>query len=135
MPGSPEKNCEGLAPPAFHSYGEISLEQEKQRLDNFVVALMDESGRKGYIIAYAGKRARAGEAKGRVERAKAYLVRVRSFPASWLQVLDGGYREEPAIELHVVSPRVCPPIATPTIDPRDVQIIRAAKLRKDRCPS
>jgi hypothetical protein len=132
MPSSPQKNCEGLTPPAFDSYGEISLEQEKHRLDNFVVALMDESGRKGYIIAYAGKRAHAGEAKGRVERARVYLVKVRSFPARWLQVLDGGYREDPAVELFVVPAGICPPTATPTIDPRDVQIIKGGRSKKNR---
>jgi hypothetical protein len=90
---------------------------------------MDEKNRQGYIIAYAGQIARAGEAMARANRAKSYLVRVRRFPAGQLKAIDGGYREESTLELYVVPAGACPPMATPTIDPRDVQIIKSTKGR------
>jgi hypothetical protein len=133
-PGLPKRtdtNCEGLVE-RFDWFGNLTLEREKQRLDNFVIALMDEKGRQGYIVAYAGKIARAGEAKHRAERYRKYLVNVRRFPPGQLKAIDGGYREKPAIELYVVPVGVCPPIAGPTIDPRDVQIIMSDRGRKNR---
>ncbi len=76
-PGLPKRtdtNCVVLVD-RFDWFGGIAWEHEKQRLDNFVIALMDERGRQGYIIAYAGQIARAGEAKEWADRAKNYLVK------------------------------------------------------------
>jgi hypothetical protein len=134
-----ETKCEGLTPPVFKSYGDVALEREKLLLDNFAITLMDEQNRKGYIIAYAGKRARVGEARGRAERAKNYLVNVRRFEAERLYPIDGGYREEAIVELYVIPPGGCVPTPLPTVDPRDVQIINdkirgnALRLSKRRC--
>lgn len=132
MPGSSPGNCESLAPHAFDSYDLLSPAQEKQRLDNFVIALMEQKGRAGYIISYGGKRARVGEAIERVQRARNYLIKVRSFPPGQLKAIDGGYREKASVELYIVPRGGCPPASTPTIDPRDVQIVKARKRKKNR---
>ena len=129
---TPALECEGLAPPALDSYGTIPLEQEKLRLDNFAITLLRERNAVGYIIAYAGKRTRAGEAKELTERAESYLVKVRSFPPNRLKSINGGYREERQVELYVVKDKTCPPVAAPTVDPRDVQIIRPRKQKEAR---
>jgi hypothetical protein len=126
MTRSSRKNCEGVAPPRFDTYGEISRAQEKQRLDNFVISLMGQKGSAGYIISYAGKRARLGEAIGRAQRARNYLIKVRSFPPRKLKGIDGGHREESAVDLYIVAPGDCPPEIDPTVDPRDVQIVKPA---------
>jgi hypothetical protein len=125
-------DCEGLTPPHFDFYGVINPEIEKLRLDNFSITLLDEKDRTGYIIVYAGPRARAGEAKAHAERAKNYLVTVRHFPASRLKAIDGGYREEPQVDLYVVPKGICPPSPIPTVDPRDVKVISASKPRGRR---
>jgi len=132
MTGSSHNNCEGLAPNAFDSYGELSRTQENQRLDNFVIALMQQKGRAGYIIAYGGKRARVREAIGRAQRARNYLIKVRSFPPDQLKAIDGGHREKASVELYIVPPGGCPPASTPTIDPRDVRIVIGGKRTKNR---
>lgn len=115
--------CEGLAPPAFKSYRDVAPEFEKLLLDNFAIALMNIQNGKGYIIAYAGKRAQKDEAKGRAERAKDYLVKTRGLDAERLFAIDGGYREEAIVELYLVQNGGCAPPAFPTVDPRDVQIV------------
>jgi len=126
------KSCEGLTPPSFDSYGKVPLQQEKWHLDSFAIALMGDRGKTGYIIAYAGKRAGAGEAKQRAKRAKNYMVSVRSFAPSRIQAIDGGYREEPEVELYVV-PRVgCTPTPSPTVDPRDVHLIKSKEKNSRR---
>lgn len=124
-PGLPKAditNCEYLSE-AFHSLGDIGFEQEKFFFDNFVFKLLDRKAT-AYLIAYAGKRARPGEAKKRADRAKQYLIAVRHFPADRIKVIDGGYREKRDLVLYVVSEGVCPPTPFPTVDPRDVQIIK-----------
>lgn len=124
-PGLPKPdltNCEYL-PDAFDSLGDISPEQEKLFLDNFFLALKKRKAI-AYIIAYGGKRARPDEAKKRADRAKQYLVSVRHFPDDHIKVIDGGYREKRDLVLYVVSERVCPPTPIPTVDPRDVSIIK-----------
>jgi hypothetical protein len=132
LPPTPAIECEGLTPPALDFYGNVPLEREKPILDNFAISLLRERNAVGYIIAYAGKRARAGEAKDRAERAKNYLIKVRSLSANRLKAIDGGYRKEPQVELYVIRGNVCPPTPAPTLDPRDVQIIRVGKPRKNR---
>jgi hypothetical protein len=129
LPTKPDINCEGLTPPRFDFYRDVAVEREKALLDNFSIALKDEANRTGYIIAYAGKRARVGEAKARAERAKNYLVKARSFNAERLRSIDGGYREQPEVELYVVPDGACPPTATPTLDPRDVRIVKTRRRR------
>lgn len=124
---TPQPDCEGLTPPHFDFYQNISFNDEKSRLDNFVINLMREKDRTGYIIAYAGKRARPGEARARAERAKNYLVKVRRFDRNRLKAIDGGYREEPEVELFLVPDGICPPTGAPTIDPRDVTFVKARR--------
>lgn len=130
--GSAHKDCEGLAPPIFDSHGKLSQAQEKQRLDNLVIALMGQEGSAGYIIGYGGKRARAREAIEQAQRDRNYLIKVRNFPPGRLKAIDGGYREKSSVELYIVPPGSCPPTITPTIDPRDVQILRGGKRKKNR---
>lgn len=126
------KPCNGLAPPASYSYGEVLMEREKLNLDSFAIGLRRESSKIGYIIAYAGKRAIIGEAKQRAGRAKDYLVKVRGLSPEQLKAIDGGYRETLTIELYAVDANGCAPIPRPTIDPRDVQIIKDGNAGKRR---
>lgn len=121
-------NCEYIPDP-FASLGDINFELDKFYLDNFFIALLNKKAI-AYIIAYGGKRARPDEAKKRAERAKQYLVAVRHLPKDHIKVIDGGYREKRDLELYVVSEGVCPPIAVPTVDPRDVEIIAGGRKSK-----
>jgi hypothetical protein len=132
LAGPSPKKCEGIAAGDFDTYGEISTANEKRHLDNFVIALMDQKGSEGVIIAYAGKRSGVGEASRRARRARSYLINVRKFPGRQLKVIDGGYRERPETELHIVPPGGCPPTAMPTLDPRDVRILRIGRHTKTR---
>ena len=132
--GSADKNCDGPAASRLDSYNPISQTREKALLDNFVITLNEQKGT-GYIIGYGGKRSRVGEAIKQAQRARNYLIKVRNFPRGRLKAIDGGYREESSVELYVVPPGSCPPTATPTIDPRDVQIVKGVRHKKNRRPS
>lgn len=123
------KPCEGLPPSVSFSYLEVLPDKGKLQLDSFAVVLRRERIKIGYIIAYAGKRATIGEAKKRAKGARDYLVKVRGVSSVQVKAMDGGYRETPTIELFVVETDGCPPIPSPTIDPRHVQIIKNGNAR------
>ena len=125
-------NCKYPGSPRFKFYQNISLERENSVLDNFSIALKDEPNRTGYIIAYAGKRARVGEAKARAERAKSYLIKIRNFDPNRLKTIDGGHKNEAQVDLFVVPEGTCPPTASPTVDPRDVEIVKARRSKPHR---
>ena len=123
FPTAPVKDCEGLLPPPFDSYGNVALWQERLQLDNFGTTLLRNPDTLGYIIAYGGRSARVGEANALAERAKSYLVKIRKLPIGRLKIINGGFQEERTVELYVVASKDCPPVPRPTVDPRDLQMI------------
>ncbi len=112
-------------------YGNISFNDEKARLDNFASAIESDPGNQGYIIAYAGRRARTGEAEARGTRARNYLLGKRGIDARRIVVIDGGHREELTVDLYVVPTGTPPPTSSPTVDPSEVQIV-AGKTKARR---
>jgi len=80
----------------------------------------------GYIIAYAGRKATVAEAQIRANRARDYLIKVRQVDPERLKAIDGGYKDELTVYLHVIPVGVEPPIM-PDVDPSQVQIIYEKK--------
>jgi hypothetical protein len=107
----------------FDQYGNIAFNDEKARLDNFAIQLQNEPGAQGYIVAYGGRRGRAGEAQARADRAKDYMVNTRGVDPGRLVTVDGGYREDLTVELWIVPTGATPPTASPTLQQSDVTII------------
>ena len=130
-PGFPVGDAGTTRHHPFDKYSDIPFSDEKARLDNFAASLHNELNFKGYIIAYAGQRARAGEAKARADRAKNYLVNERGIESERVVSIDGGYREKPMVELYFLPRGISAPTATPTVDPSEVQIIRAGSARNN----
>ncbi len=116
-------------PTKFDEYSNIAFSDEKARLGNLAIYLQQDPKMIGYIIAYAGQRARAGEAKTRAERAMSYLVNVRGIEAERVITIDGGYREESMVELYILPRGVSAPTTTPTVAPSEVQIIKKSSAK------
>jgi len=116
----------------FDSYGAISWDLEKLRLDNFAIQLQHDSNSIGYIIVYAGRRACVGEAKDRALRAKKYLVETRRIQANRIKWIDGGYREELTTILQPVPPGAPEFTASPTLKRSEVQIIKNCKPKNPK---
>lgn len=113
-----------------HDYGDISWSDEKARLDNFAIQLLnDEEESIGYIIAYAGQKATVGEALLRANRARDYLVTVKHIKPERVKAIDGGYLVDLTVYLYVVPPHAEPPTPMPMLDPSQVEIIPAKKQR------
>jgi hypothetical protein len=105
-------------------YGNIRWSDEKSRLDNFVIELQNDPTAQGYLICYGGRVGRQGEAKRRCQRAMSYVSKQRGLDAARIVTLDGGYREGLTVELWVLPSGATPPTASPTVDPKEVRIIR-----------
>ena len=111
------------------TYPDMPFEREKKHLDSFAEQLQRYASTQAYIMVYAGRRARVGEAEARAKRAKEYLIRGRGIEAGRIFTVDGGHREELMVELYLVPLGARPPLSAPTVEPSEVQIIKAAHVR------
>lgn len=75
-------------------YGDIAWEDEKARLDNFAIELMDDPNSIGYYYIMVGKESCSGEGQARAIRAKDYMTKVRH--ADWSRIIwrDIGYGDD-----------------------------------------
>jgi len=96
-------------------YGKLTSKEENDRLDKFAIELKLNPTALGYIIAYGGRASRAGDAQKAADKAKDYLVNKRRLDSGGIVRVDGGYREQPAIELWIVPARAKLPKPTPTV--------------------
>jgi hypothetical protein len=95
--------------------------------------LRNDADARGYIIVYAGRRARIGEAKVRADRAKRYLIEAQGVKAERIITVDGGYRERPTVDLYLVPRNArTVPIPTPTVDSNEVETIKGSSIRNTK---
>ena len=113
-------------------YGDLDFEDEKARLDNLAIALMNDPTARGYIIAYGGRRGRAGEARRRADRAKEYIVNERGIEADRIVIIDGGFQEELRTELYTAPDGAAPPSPRPTVAPNEVELIPVSQALNSR---
>jgi len=100
--------------PKFDEYSDLSLEDEKARLDNFAIYLQkDDPQFKGYIIVYAGPGARPKTATAHAKWAKDYLVKLRSIAEKRIITIDGGCRDRLEVELYALPRTMSPPTPNP----------------------
>jgi hypothetical protein len=116
-----------LRPKKFDSYGALPHKEELSRLNAFAVQLQNQPGSEAYLLAYGGRRGRAGEALKLASKAREYLVRSRGIDAGRIVTLDAGYKEKPTIDLWIVSTGHNRPVADPTVDPSEVKITQPGK--------
>lgn len=124
----------------WDQFGDKPFEEAKGRLDNFVIQLFNldkkDSQWHGYIVVYAGSRAYAGEAQFKADCYRNYLVRFRGMDPAKLFAANGGFREEPYVELYLQPADFYPPLMEPTVSPKKVKIInRRLRNCSQRSPS
>ncbi len=84
-----EKCCVDFFP-TFDEYGAIAFNDEKARLDNFAIQIIESSGRGTLEVFGPSRKIRAQQMK-RAARGKDYLVRRRGVEPQHLLIMDGGY--------------------------------------------
>jgi hypothetical protein len=108
-----------VEPRKLDEYGQLNPEDEEARLDNFAIEIMNDPTAQGYVIAYGRRAGRAGDGQKMSARVKNYLVNKRKLDPQRLVFLDGGYREQPMVELWIVPSGAQPPLQAPTIEKTD----------------
>ena len=116
---------------AVDFYGDIPFDAEKPRLDNFAIHLQEQPETNGHIVIHAGNQTRTDEVLMRAERAKKYLTRTRGIEAKRIIITEGEHHEKLTVELYLVPPGATLPVSMPTVDPSEVQIVKAADARKN----
>lgn len=119
-------NVIALPPPVvknkcYDCFPFTAFDDTKARLDNLAIELQNTPTAQGYIIAYAGRGSRAGQADRLIKRARDYMVNERGIDASRLTVINGGYRDTDYFELWVVPQGAEAPTPTPTVSAGEVQ--------------
>ena len=87
-------------------------------LDNFAYLLKKESGSRGYMIFYRGKRKPPKYFAYDPEWQHSQLMIEWKFEEGRVVLVDGGYREEAVMELWIVPEGAETPKPSPTISPR-----------------
>ena len=93
---------------AFDSFGDIALDDEEARLDNFAIQLSNVPLTSGQIIMSAGQVTFKNEAMERMARAKSYLVNVREIDPNRILTTDCGFTKELNIRFYVIPVGVAP---------------------------
>ncbi|HEX8282530.1 MAG TPA: hypothetical protein VF588_04210 [Pyrinomonadaceae bacterium] len=130
-------SCSTVVPQAiigcgFDEYGNIKFDDEKARLDNFAIELQNDPTAEGYLTCYGGRRGYEGEARRRCERAKNYVATVRGIEPARIVTVDGGFRTDLTVRLTIVPAGAAPPEPAPTVDPREVIILKNGRGQKSR---
>ena len=105
----------------FDQFPSIAFDDTKARLDNLAVELQNSPDTTAYVIVYAGRTSRTGQADLLAKRAMDYLTSQRGVDVRRLVFINGGYRDEDFIEIWICPPGAKPPQPTPTVKPSDVQ--------------
>lgn len=101
-------------------YPTVTPDTENARLNAFAKQLQEKPDSQAYILVYGGRHSLTGAARAAANRIKSHLVKNGGIDANRIVTVDGGYKEELAIELWVVPPGALPPFAIPTVDPSEV---------------
>ena len=111
----PEVECK-----TFDQFPSVAFDDDKARFDNLAIELQNAPDSQAYIIIYAGRTSRTGQADALGKRTMDYLVTQRGVDGRRITIINGGYRESDFIEIWVCPQGAKTPQATPTVQPGDV---------------
>jgi hypothetical protein len=101
---------------AYKPYYEFQYEtiQDVERLGEFGVRLGKERRFKGYVIIYRARDKKSDSIENLMMAAKNYLIEELNVDSNMLEIINGGYREAPTVEVFLLPSTWPRPIATPT---------------------
>src|SRR6266851_3419307 len=117
----------------FDQFQSVAFDDDKARFDNLAIELQGAPDTQAYIMIYAGRTSRAGQADMLGKRTMDYLVNQRGVDARRITIVNGGYRDSDFIEIWICPPGAKPPQPTPTVQPGEVRPARErTRPRKPR---
>jgi hypothetical protein len=93
----------------FDEFPDITRNDEKARLDNFMIELQNEPGAMGYVIVYPGRTSKRSEVQDHFTRVVEYLVHSRQLDKSRIVTLEGPKRDQLFVELWIAPRGATPP--------------------------
>lgn len=95
----------------YYKFSYETFDDVQDHLGEFGVRLLKGPEFKGYVIVYGTPGRKKDTVPNLVSRVRSYLVNELGVQSNALDVCDGGYREEPTVELFLIPrdwPRVIP---------------------------
>lgn len=102
-------------PMKFDEFGYLNHENYSAHLDNIAIALQNEPAAQGYFFFYNGRKSLPGAALRYMKRLQNYMVNARGIEPSRMILLDGGRREEIAVEFWISPTANAAPVPTSTV--------------------
>ncbi len=93
----------------FDEFPDISRNDEKARLDNYVIELQNDPGATAHVIVYPGRDGKRGEVQKHANRIVDYLVNSRGLDKSRIVTLVGPARDHLFVELWITPQGATPP--------------------------
>ncbi len=93
----------------FDEFPDIQRNDEKARLDNFVIELQNDPTATAYVIVYPGRKGKRGEVQHHSSRIVEYLVHSRGLDERRIVTLVGPAREALHVELWITPQGATPP--------------------------
>lgn len=93
----------------FDEFPDIARNDEKARLDNFVIELQNDPSATAYVIVYPGKANKRGEVQEHSGRVVEYLVNSRGLDQRRIVTLVGPKRDQLHVELWLTPQGATPP--------------------------
>jgi hypothetical protein len=119
MPGYGTLNCSadcGVSIPVpritsrkFDEFPDIQRNDEKARLDNFVIEMQNDPSATAYVVIYPGRAGKRGDVQHHASRIVEYMVNSRGIDQSRIVTLVGTARNELFVELWITPRGATPP--------------------------
>ena len=93
----------------FDEFPDITRNDEKARLDNFVIELQNDPTATAYVIVYPSKYSKRGEVQLHARRVVEYVVNARALDQRRIVTLVGPARDALSVELWVTPQGATPP--------------------------
>lgn len=137
LPGDSNLRCAGFPPydvgiTDYHPYDSFSVGSSARtyaHLDEFARHVTTQSAFTAYVVGYAGKISKRGEAKRVAKIARDYLVNKRGIRTDKVFALDGGFREKAEVELYLIPNGMAAPSPKPTLTAAEVTLIGKRRRR------
>lgn len=86
-----------------------SVDDALARLDNYIIALLNEKRWTGYIVLYTGREMGPKRMSAYKTSIMRHVLQKRAVRPERIKLIDGGYRVRPEIELYLLSEGLSPP--------------------------
>lgn len=94
---------------SFDEFQLGSVDDALARLDNYIIALVNEKRWTGYIVLYNGREVGSKRMSAYKRSIMRHVLQTRAVPPKRIKLIDGGYRAKPEIELYLLTEGLSPP--------------------------